>query len=377
MIKKIDFIWVLMTVISLCFISCQRNMMITIDSIPENTATTDTLYFASSLNQWQPNAANYNFTPKNDGSYSLELYDVKTPFEYKITRGSWETVESSIQGDDIRNRNGNPKEKVISIEVANWADNYVKTSTQSANVKMVKEDFRMTKLNTTRSIWIYLPSDYESSTEHYPVLYMHDGQNLFDVLKSYSNEWEVDETMQQLEKEGKLKLIIVGIDNSKDRNNEYTPFVNNKYGGGKGAEYADFLVNELKPFIDKNYRTKADRANTGIMGSSLGGLISMYIGTEYSNTFGKLGIFSPSFWWSDECYEQVENKGLLENTKIYMNAGLDEDKLITESTKKMEKTLKEIGYSEQNLTTRYVKGGTHSEVFWKTEFSKAVIWLFE
>ena len=352
-------------------------MIITINEVPESTAFSDTLYFASSLNDWKPNAANYHFTQKENGAYSLELSDIKVPFEYKVTRGSWETVESTLQGDDTENRKGQPKEKHVNIQIKGWADSYVKTSTQLPNVKVAAEDLTMTQLNTTRRIRIYLPSDYESSTERYPVLYMHDGQNLFDVLTSYSGEWEVDETMQQLEKSGKLKLIIVGIDNSEDRNSEYTPYVNDQYGGGKGAKYADFVVNELKPFIDKSYRTKSDRVNTGIMGSSLGGVISMYIGTEYSNTFGKLGIFSPSFWWSEKCYEQVENKGFVANTKIYMNAGQEEHKWITGGTKKMEKILEKAGYLDENLITKYVEGGTHSEAFWKIEFPKAVIWLFE
>lgn len=377
MIKKIGFIWIFVSIASFSYISCQRNILITINEIPDTTTAKDTLYFASSMNNWQPNVANYHFTPQKNGTYLLQLSDVKTPFEYKITRGSWETVETTLQGEDIQNRNGHPKDKTINIAVKGWSDNHIKTSTQLPNVRVVNDAFPMTKLNTTRRIWICLPTDYETSTERYPVLYMHDGQNLFDVLTSYSGEWEVDETMQRLEKEQKLKIIIVGIDNSDNRNSEYTPYPNVQYGGGQGAAYADFVVNELKPFIDKNYRTKSDRANTGIMGSSLGGVISMYIGTEYAETFGKLGLFSPAFWWSEKSYEQVENKGFVSNTKIYMNAGLDESPLITEGTTQMEKTLKKVGYSDDHLMVNYVEGGTHSESFWKEEFPKAVLWLFE
>jgi predicted alpha/beta superfamily hydrolase len=113
------------------------------------------------------------------------------------------------------------------------------------------------------------------------------------------------------------------------------------------------------------------------MGSSLGGVISMYLGMEYPETFSKIGAFSPAFWWSDECRKQVESQGLITNSKIYLNAGLDEHKLITSGTKKMEKTLQKIGYSNENLITKYVKGGTHSEKFWQSQFEDAVLWLFE
>lgn len=376
MLIKINFIWFFGFFVLLNLFACQRNTMIIINEIPQNEGSNDTLYLAGSINDWQPNAANYQLQPHQDGTYRIQLKDVKTPFEYKITRGSWQTVETTLQGHDIPNRQGEVKRKQT-IQVKGWADKYEKVSTKLSNVQLVDDHFPMTQLQSNRQIWIYLPSDYANSTKNYPVLYMHDGQNLFDVLTSFSGEWEVDESMRQLEKEENLELIIVGINNSADRISEYTPYKNEEYGGGKGKEYADFIVNELKPYIDKNYRTKPQREYTGMMGSSLGGVISMYIGTEYSETFSKLGVFSPAFWWSEKCYEQVQQKGFLTNTKIYMNAGLDESPLIVNGTKKMEKTLQSIGYSEKNCSVEYIKGKTHSESFWKEEFPKAVRWLFK
>lgn len=358
--------------------SCQRNITVIITNVPQSTPTSDTLFFASNQNEWQPNAANYQFAKQADGKFILNLKNVTMPIEYKITRGNWETVETTLQGQAIQNRMIKPKSKTVELDVKGWNDLFEKKSTQNSNVKIIRSDFPMKSLNSTRKIWIYLPTDYENSEEKYPVLYMHDGQNLFDVLTSYNGEWGVDETMQKLEKEGKLNLIIVGIDNGNSaRNDEYTPWKNAEYGGGNGAAYGKFIVEELKPFIDKNYRTKPDKNNTGTMGSSLGGVISMYLGMEYPETFGKLGIFSPAFWWSDECLKQVENEGFITDTKIFMNAGLNEHKWITSGTEKMEKTLKKIGYTNENFKIEYIEGGTHSEWFWQSQFETAVLWLFE
>ena len=360
------------------FTSCQQNIVVSITNIPINTPENDTLFFASNLNQWQPNDKNYCFTKQEKGNYILKLTNAKMPIEYKITRGNWENVESTLQGQSIDNRTIEPKSKLVEIDIKGWSDLFEKKSTQRPNVKIINNEFPMTNLNTSRRIWICLPQDYETSVEKYPVLYMHDGQNLFDVLTSYSGEWGVDETMEKLEQEGKLNLIIVGIDNGGDaRNDEYTPWKNDEYGGGNGAAYGKFIVEELKPFIDKNYRTKTDRNNTGTMGSSLGGVISMYLGMEYPETFGKIGAFSPAFWWSEECRKQVEKQGLIPNTKVYMNVGLNEHKWITSGTEKMEKTLTKVGYTNENLMTKYIEGGTHSERFWQSQFEDAVLWLFE
>jgi len=378
MVKNFIKILLIAIISILYFSSCQQNIILSINNIPENTPKNDTLFFASNLNQWQPNAKNYHFTKQENGNYLLKLTNAKMPIEYKITRGNWATVESTLQGQSIDNRTIQPKSKIVKLDIKGWNDLFEKKSTQLPNVKIINNNFPIKTLNTTRRIWICLPMNYKKSDEKYPVLYMHDGQNLFDVLTSYSGEWGVDETMEKLEKEGKLKLIIVGIDNGGDtRNDEYTPWKNAAYGGGNGSAYGKFIVEELKPFIDKNYRTKTDKDNTATMGSSLGGVISMYLGMEYPETFSKIGAFSPAFWWSDECRKQVESQGLITNSKIYLNAGLDEHKLITSGTKKMEKTLQKIGYSNENLITKYVKGGTHSEKFWQSQFEDAVLWLFE
>ena len=141
------------------------------------------------------------------------------------------------------------------------------------------------QLKTSRKIWLYLPKNYESSTKKYPVIYMHDAQNLFDAKTSFAGEWNVDEKLDSLS----AQVIVVGIENGGDKRlEELTPYKNEKYGGGNAEKYLEFIVNTLKPEIDKKYRTKTDTKNTTIMGSSLGGLVS------FSKNEGTCSPFSPT-----------------------------------------------------------------------------------
>src|SRR5690606_19220055 len=183
------------------------------------------------------------------------------------------------------------------------------------------------QLQTTRRIWIYLPADYLTSNRKYPVVYMHDGQNLFDELTSFSGEWKVDETLDQLFGNGEQQAIIVGIDNGgSERLNEYSPWKNAIHGGGKGALYSDFLANTLKPYIDKTYRTRPQASHTALMGSSMGGLITFYTGMQYPQKFGRLGIFSPSFWFAKDDVKSfiVHNSHEIKRSRFDFLAGRKE-----------------------------------------------------
>ena len=166
-------------------------------------------------------------------------------------------------------------------------------STVVGNLEII-ENFFIPELNCNRTIRIWTPANYNKAIK-YPVIYMHDGQNLFDDSTSFAGEWGVDETIEELIKTNKTNgFIVVGLDNSKHRMSEYTP----NWGDikdAKGKLYASFIVNTLKPYVDKNYSTFKDRNNSIIMGSSMGGLISFYIGLMYQETFGYIGVLSTSF----------------------------------------------------------------------------------
>jgi len=170
----------------------------------------------------------------------------------------------------------------------------------------------------------------------------------------------------------------VGIDNGgNDRLAEYTPYPNPKYGGGDGKKYLDFVVHTLKPTIDKKYRTLPDKQHTALMGSSLGGLISHYGALEYPQTFGKIGVFSPSFWFSETIYQFCEQKSRLKDTKMYFLAGTKESESMVSDMEKMLKTMKKAGFKKKNIHKKIVVDGKHNEKFWQTELEGAIRYLFE
>ena len=147
------------------------------------------------------------------------------------------------------------------------------------------------QLNTFKKIWVYLPKSYETSKKQYPVIYMHDAQNLFDAETSYVGEWKVDEYLDTITNN---EAIIIGIEHGNEkRTEELNPYINEQYGDGKGDLYLTFIKNTLKPHIDVIYRTLKDPKNTTIIGSSLGGLISFYAVIKFPQTFGNAGVFSP------------------------------------------------------------------------------------
>lgn len=229
------------------------------------------------------------------------------------------------------------------------------------------------QLQTSKKIWLYLPHNYETSEKKYPVIYMHDAQNLFDNTTALAGEWHIDETLDSL----KAEVIIVGIEHKNEKRlEELTPFLNEKYGGGKADAYLDFIVNTLKPHIDLNYRTRTGKMNTGIAGSSLGGLVSYYAILKYPKVFGKAAVFSPSFWINPELYAMTENTKTI-NTKLYFMCGDSEGKTMVSDMNKMIGLVNATRCSCMHLTkTRIVANGKHNEKLWGKEFGKAYLWLF-
>ncbi|QGK75173.1 alpha/beta hydrolase [Flavobacterium sp. SLB02] len=243
-------------------------------------------------------------------------------------------------------------------------------STASKNVSTFT--IEAPQLKTTKKIWIYLPKDYSATAKKYSVIYMHDAQNLFDAKTSFSGEWNVDEKLDSL----KARVIVVGIEHGNEKRiDELTPFKNEKYGGGNADNYLDFIVKTLKPHIDATYRTKPKAKNTIIMGSSLGGLVSYYAILKYPETFGKAGIFSPSFWFSNDIYTLTEQATKIK-TKIYFLCGDKESDDMVRDMTKMERLLDTKRCYCLHLTkSKIVKGGEHNEKLWRDGFVKAVLWL--
>nr|WP_206204267.1 alpha/beta hydrolase-fold protein [Thermococcus sp. 18S1] len=352
-------------------------------SVPDYTPENDSVYIAGDFNGWNPGDENYRLRKRDDGKWEITLeFRRGTKIEFKFTRGSWETVEKGRNGEEIPNRALVLEESGrYEFTVYHWRD-YVEevgvgTHTIVGNVTTFK--MFMPQLNRTRRIWVYLPPDYGKSDRRYPVLYMHDGQNLFDRATSFAGEWRVDEALEKLFRERNFSIIVVGIDNGGEKRiDEYSPWRNEAYGrGGEGDAYIRFIVETLKPYIDSHYRTLPNE--TGIMGSSLGGLISIYAGFKYPETFRYVGAMSSAFWFNPEIYDFVRNapEG---PEKIYIDwgtlEGSDPSGMI-ETNRKMVEVLKERGYVEgENLLVIEDEGATHNEYYWSRRFPDAVLWLF-
>jgi len=343
-----------------------------------NLGENQSIYISGDFEGWTGGQEKFKLIEK-DAYYFVTLPNGDEVINYKFTQGTWDTVETNLDGSPIENRSYkfNTKNDTIKVSIQKWSDNSTKVSTATSNVSLMSNKFHIPQLDKDRKIWVYLPPGYENSTASYPVLYMHDGQNVFDDLRSFSGEWEVDETLNKLYKENGFKLIVVAIDNGGDsRIDEYTPWANSTYGGGRGKAYVDFLVQTLKPHIDSVYRTKKNKEHTAIMGSSLGGLISQYAALKHPDVYGKAGVFSPSFWFSEQSFEFAKQKSKSSSTKMYFLAGDAEGSSMVPNMEKMVDEMLTSGFEAKNIQQKIVLGGQHNEKLWRENFEEALLWLF-
>ena len=359
-----------------------------VNDIPENTSKKSSIYISGDFEEWTGGQEKFKLQQKG-GAYFITMPKQKNAINFKFTNGSWGSVETNSEGLNIENRSYifEKEGDTVVVKIANWTNsiNVIKNTTATENVFILSEDFEIPQLNRKRRVWVYLPPNYEKSEEAYPVLYMHDGQNIFDKSTSFSGEWEVDETLNKLYEQYDFKLIVIGIDNGQEKRlDEYSPWVHSEYGGGEGEAYVDFLVNTLKPYVDDNYRTLSGREYTVIMGSSMGGLISYYAALKYPNVYGKAGVFSPALWFSEKSYDYAKTKGNLKETKMYFLAGgkeggdvsYNEISQTVKVTNTVVELLNEEGFPSKNIISKTVSDGEHNEHFWKTEFEEAILWFF-
>lgn len=230
------------------------------------------------------------------------------------------------------------------------------------------------QLKTERKIWLYLPQDYKTSKKRYPVIYAHDGQNLFDAQTSFVGEWNIDEKLDSL----RARVIVVGIENGGDKRlAELTPYPNEKYGGGQADAYLDFIVHTLKPRLDAAYRTRPEAKNTLLMGSSLGGLVSFYALLKYPNVFGKAAVFSPAFWFNRKPLLELMQQTRGFDGKVYFLCGDSEgDEDMIRDLNTVEHWINTQRCSCKMLNKKViVKGGQHHEKLWRDGFVKAYLWL--
>ena len=335
------------------------------------------LFIAGNFNNWAPADSAWELHPAKPGAYQLTKALPKGVYEFKITRGSWQTVECTASGKPVDNRHITVlHDTTLIVDVAGWQDNFAvaeKKHTARPQVHIVSEKFDMPQLGRQRRVWIYLPAGYISSGREYPVIYMQDGQNLFDAYTSGYGEWGVDEIMDKFA--DKDECIIVGIDHGGDyRITEYDPY-NSKYGKGRGGDYVDFIAKTLKPYIDAHYRTKGDARHTTIAGSSMGGLISMYAALKYPGIFGNAGIFSPAFWIAPEIYEFARQAKLPSSSRFYFVCGDAESATMVADMKKMAGIIQSKQKNKKNTAVAIAKGAIHNEKQWNSDFPAFYGWL--
>jgi len=248
----------------------------------------------------------------------------------------------------------------------------------------VHRRFRSQFLPHDRTLIVYLPPGYEASRRQatrYPVLYLHDGQNVFDRATSIGEEWEFDETAQALIEAGAIEpIIIVGIYNTgAHRIDEYTPTKDDHVdAGGHANLYGRMLVEELKPFIDKRYRTLPGVANTGLGGSSLGGLLTMYLGLRYPTVFSRLAVVSPSVWWDGRVIVREVRKlpGKLP-LRIWLDAGTSEGEEVCQNVRLLRDALVDKGWVlGRDLMYTEVEGAEHNERSWGSRVDPILRYLF-
>lgn len=388
---------VLATVFSIPSLHAQQVFHVKVEQLP-GTHVDEPVYLTGNFNAWNPADESLRLRPGADGKLEITvtLEDVPSDrLEYKFTRGSWQRSECTAQG-----RLTGPRlaplgqDTRIVVNIAGWRDDFP-PNTATENVHLMDSAFYMPHLDRYRSIWIYLPADYEQSEQHYPVIYMQDGQHLFDEATSQGRigpiEWAVDETLDASEN----PCIIVAInhqDRFEERENEFYVHPNSLFAEPEGQRYLAFIVETLKPYVDQHYRTLPDKKHTAIAGSSLGGLVSFYAGIHYPETFGILGVFSPSIWLDEGALER--DLALLKSTdttlireintqRYYFYAGQQENRRkpdgsfvrMQDDVDRSVELFRQVAAPQIHSATH--PSGRHGALYWREAFPEFYQWFVE
>jgi predicted alpha/beta superfamily hydrolase len=357
----------------------QNNVNVKIEIIADGLPDGSTIYITGNddqLGNWQPNSVGLDKIENGKWSKSFSFTKGKK-VEFKFTRGSWDNEALNDDGSIPENHTIEVlKDTTIEIIINLWADQVERKIEGQITGTVRYHRYFLGEGLKARDIIVWLPPGYESDlNKNYPVLYMHDGQNIVDPHTSaFQVDWQIDESADSLIRNELIEpIIIVGIYNTSDRSDEYSD-------GKLGFSYMKFIVDSLKPFIDRNYRTLPDRENTANGGASLGGLISFILIWEYPEVFSKAACFSPAF--KIDKYDFVDNvksyKGKLKKFQLFIDNGDDElDSSLQPGVDEMLKLLKQQGYIEGNdFYFHKGKNSQHSEKDWAKNIWCALIFLF-
>lgn len=373
------------------------NLIITVKA-PPSTPANDKIFIAGShetMGSWKADGAELIKVSEYTYRFAARL-DKDCEIEFKFTRGDFGKVEKDAAGHEIPNRrlffNFEAGENKIDCEIGSWADINPGAAPSGPKPPEITGQFEFIKkfkskfLGNDRDIIVLLPPSYFSKllknhVKRYPVLYMHDGNNLFDPNTSFQGvDWGVDEACAKLWKARAMdEIIIVAIYNGPSRMSEYTPFVDPKHGGGDGDKYLQFIIEELMPHINSKYRTLTDAENTAIGGSSLGGLISLYAAAKYSDKFSKAIVMSPSIWWADGKIIEFVTGAKLDpsKTRIWMDMGGAEGEEGLSYARKFSAAFKEKFPNFKTFSYKEFADAPHNETAWRARIELPLKYMFE
>lgn len=341
------------------------------------------VYIVGNFNNWQVNDEQFRMTKIAEGKYEYVFpsnFLFPEVLEYKFVRNGWENEELDEYGFAPRNRYLRKTKGLVKDFVPRWNKSGLEYDPAFLPIcKIITDEFEMPQLRKQRRVSILLPYDYEANTnKSYPVLYLQDGQNLFNDYAPYGN-WGVNKRMAILAEKGHHEVIIVAIDHGGvDRIKEFTPYEGTKFGMVEGKIYARWMTETLKPFIDSHYRTLPDAEHTGIGGSSMGGLISIYATLMYPHVFSKMMIFSPSLWVTSKIFFDAIHFTYPEPTRVYLYAGGQEGSNMIPNVQRFKAALEKRGFNDASIEFNLSidPKGEHNEARWGKEFPKALEWLY-
>lgn len=338
------------------------------------------IFITGNFNNWQVDDPKFRLKKIDDGFYEFafkKIENLPSTIEYKFTLGDWHHEELAESGRIPSNRKIPKKPGVYFDVVPQWKNQHITFNPEFLPIICpVEGPFNMPVNIQTRRVTALLPWDYYKSNKRYPVLYLQDGQNLFDEFAPYGN-WALDKRLARLAEERKHEVIIVAIDHAQDKRIlEFTPSEKTVLGEGLGREYSKFLANELKPYIDRNFRTLPYREFTGIGGSSLGGLVTLYAAITCPEVFSRLMVFSPSLWVQPGLIDQFQQMDPPYCGRVYLYAGGKEGSGVVEHQRRLHEAIKqsENPFIKSKLSIR--QDGHHSESEWGREFPAALKWLY-
>lgn len=330
----------------------------------------------SSLGDWNAGAVRLNKIEKDKWSISVPFENF-AELEYKFTLGSWnfEALDRNgfVSGNKILHVQ---HDTLISLFVPKWGTNS-KPVPHGQVTGTLKYHHNMSYENLlSRDVVVWLPPNYDKDVnERYPVIYAHDGQNLFDPKSStFGFDWQIDEAADSLIRQKKMEpVIVVGIYNTRNRSQEYMSF-------DTAYTYMDFIVKKLKPFIDKTYRTKSDRNNTAVMGSSAGGTIAFMLHWVHNDVFGKAASISPAFkiFRYDFVSPLVNNNSERKDLNLYIDdGGVGIDSMLLPGVNAMIKALKDNNYKEnKNFVFNFYPKAEHNEKNWAERVWNPLLFMF-